>query len=147
MQVVALGWLVLELTNSPFSSAWSPRSLRCRSCCSRSTAGCWPTGFDKRRALILLQSLMLADALALALLTPTGHVTVPWVMALALALGTSAAFEVPIRQAFVVEMVGQEDLMNAIALNSLHFQPHPDPRAGARRGDHRSGGRDTLLLR
>src|SRR5690606_18247709 len=75
----------------------------------------------RRRALILLQSFMLADALALALLTLTGHITVHWVMALALMHGTSAAFEVPIRKAFIVGMVGKEDLRNAIARNGSNF--------------------------
>jgi predicted MFS family arabinose efflux permease len=54
-------------------------------------------------------------------LTATGRVTVAWVMALAVFLGTLSAFEVPFRQSFVIEMVGREDLLNAIALNSSVF--------------------------
>jgi MFS family permease len=75
----------------------------------------------RRRALVLLQSLMLLDALTLGVLTVIGEVTVYWVMALAVIHGTSSAFEVPIRQTYVLDMVGRDDLMNAIALNSSNF--------------------------
>ena len=121
MQVVALGWLVLDLTNSPFYVGLVSTLTSLPILLFTLWGGVLADRVHRRRALILLQSFMLADALALALLTLTGHVTVHWVMALALVHGTSAAFEVPIRQAFIVEMVGKEDLMNAIALNSSNF--------------------------
>lgn len=121
MQVVALGWLVLDLTNSPFYVGLVSTLTSLPILLFTLWGGVLADRVHRRRALILLQSFMLADALALALLTLTGHITVHWVMALALVHGTSAAFEVPIRQAFIVEMVGKEDLMNAIALNSSNF--------------------------
>ncbi len=121
MQVVALGWLVLDLTNSPFYVGLVSTLTSLPILLFTLWGGVLADRVHRRRALILLQSFMLADALALALLTLTGHITVHWVMALALMHGTSAAFEVPIRQAFIVEMVGKEDLMNAIALNSSNF--------------------------
>lgn len=121
MQVVALGWLVLDLTNSPFYVGLVSALTSLPILLFTLWGGVLADRVRRRRALILLQSFMLADALALALLTLTGHITVQWVMALALVHGTSAAFEVPIRQAFIVEMVGKEDLMNAIALNSSNF--------------------------
>jgi MFS family permease len=121
MQVVALGWLVLDLTNSPFYVGLVSALTSLPILLFTLWGGVLADRVRRRRALILLQSFMLADALALALLTVSGHVTVQWVMALALMHGTSAAFEVPIRQAFIVEMVGKEDLMNAIALNSSNF--------------------------
>lgn len=121
MQVVALGWLVLDLTNSPFYVGLVSTLTSLPILLFTLWGGVLADRVRRRRALILLQSFMLADALALALLTLTGHITVQWVMALALMHGTSAAFEVPIRQAFIVEMVGKEDLMNAIALNSSNF--------------------------
>jgi predicted MFS family arabinose efflux permease len=64
---------------------------------------------------------MLLDALVLAVLTVTDRVTVHWVMALAVVHGTSSAFEVPIRQTYVMDLVGRDRLMNAIALNSSNF--------------------------
>ncbi len=121
MQVVALGWLVLDLTDSPFYVGLVSTLTSLPILLFTLWGGVLADRVHRRRALILLQSFMLADALALALLTLTGHITVHWVMALALVHGTSAAFEVPIRQAFIVEMVGKEDLMNAIALNSSNF--------------------------
>ncbi|MDX2120088.1 MAG: MFS transporter [Gemmatimonadota bacterium] len=121
MQVVALGWLVLDLTDSPFYVGLVSTLTSLPILLFTLWGGVLADRVHRRRALILLQSFMLADALALALLTLTGHITVQWVMVLALVHGTSAAFEVPIRQAFIVEMVGKEDLMNAIALNSSNF--------------------------
>jgi MFS family permease len=61
------------------------------------------------------------QAAALAVLTLTGHVTVEAVIALALLLGVISAFDMPARQSFLVELVGKDDLMNAIALNSSMF--------------------------
>jgi MFS family permease len=121
MQVVALGWLVLELTNSPFYVGLVSALGSLPILLFTLWGGVLADRVDRRRALILLQALMLFDALALALLTATGVVTVHWVMALALVHGTSSAFEVPIRQAFVMDMVGKDDLVNAIALNSSNF--------------------------
>ena len=113
---------MLELTNSPFYVGLVTRlGLAADSPVHAVGRGACGPGRQARRALILLQTLMLLDALALALLTVTGLVTVPWVMALAVVHGTSSAFEVPIRQAFVIDMVGKDDLMNAIALNSSNF--------------------------
>ena len=76
---------------------------------------------DKRRTVLSLQSLMLLEALALAVLTHLGLITVHWVMGLAAFYGLLSAFEVPARQAMVSEIVGKTDLMNAIALNSSAF--------------------------
>jgi MFS family permease len=61
------------------------------------------------------------QAVALAVLTLTGHVTVEAVVVLALLLGVVNAFDMPARQSFLVELVGKDDLMNAIALNSSMF--------------------------
>jgi MFS family permease len=76
---------------------------------------------NKRRFILLLQSLMLAEALTLAILTATHLITVQWVMGLAVVSGLLSAFEVPTRQSFLAEIVDREDLMNAIALNSSAF--------------------------
>src|SRR5436309_2217455 len=61
------------------------------------------------------------EALALAVLVWTGRVTTWQVMVLAVFFGVVNAFDIPARQAFIVELVGKEDLMNAIALNSSMF--------------------------
>jgi MFS family permease len=121
MQTVALGWLALTLSNSALQVGLV------------TTLGALPVLFftlyggviadrvDKRKALFLLQSLLLCDALALGLLNAFGAITMPWVYALAFFGGLVSAFEIPIRQSFLVELVGKSDLMNAIALNSSAF--------------------------
>src|SRR5262249_54152833 len=71
--------------------------------------------------IFITQSLCMAQAVVLALLTSL-HVVQPWmVLALALVFGTFNAFDLPARQAFLVEMVEKDDLPNAIALNSGVF--------------------------
>src|SRR5690606_7652194 len=76
---------------------------------------------NKRKFVMILQSLLLLDALALGILTAFGWITVPLITVLAVFFGTLTAFEGPTRQAFVVDVVGKEDLVNAIALNSSGF--------------------------
>lgn len=121
MQVVAQGWLVLELSNSPFLVGLVTSLESFPILLLTLYGGVLADRVDKRKAIGFLQAGMLLESLALTILTATGHVTVGWVMVLAPVLGVFAAFEVPIRQAFMMEMVGREDLINAIALNSSVF--------------------------
>jgi MFS family permease len=74
---------------------------------------------DKRRLMVILQSAMGVQALALGVLTVTGSVTVWEVGALAALLGLNNAFENPARQSFMMELVGPEHLRNAVTLNSV----------------------------
>jgi predicted MFS family arabinose efflux permease len=76
---------------------------------------------DKRRALMLTNGASMALAILLALLVTTGAVQVWHVALVALGVGLSNAFDIPVRQAFNREMVGPEDIPNAIALNSSSF--------------------------
>jgi MFS family permease len=76
---------------------------------------------DKRRCLVWSQSAMMTLAFVMAALTVTGAVQFWHVCALATLLGLANVFDMPTRQAFTVEMVGKDDLMNAIALNSSMF--------------------------
>lgn len=121
MQVVAQGWLVLELSNSAFLVGLVTTLESLPVLLLTLYGGVLADRVDKRRAILLLQAGMLLESLALTLLVATHHITVGWVMALAPLLGVCTAFEVPIRQAFMMEMVGREDLVNAIALNSSIF--------------------------
>jgi MFS family permease len=77
--------------------------------------------FDRRRILMVTQSAMGLLALGLGLLTLGGHVTLTQVYVFALLLGCAAAFDAPARQAFVGNIVGPEDLPNAVGLNSTSF--------------------------
>src|SRR5207248_593126 len=73
---------------------------------------------NKHRLVILTQSLSMLPAFALALLVWSRTVAVWHVAALAGFLGVVNAFDIPARQAFIVDLVGKDDLINAIALNS-----------------------------
>jgi MFS family permease len=73
---------------------------------------------DKRRLMVVLQSLMGIQAAVLGVLALTHHVTYVDVCVLAVVLGLNNCFENPSRQAFVLEMVGSKDLRNAVSLNS-----------------------------
>jgi MFS family permease len=121
MQTVAQGWLVLQLTNSAFKVGLVSTLGSLPILAFTLYGGVLADRVNKHRGIILFQSLMMCEALTLGVLTATGRVTVAWVMALAVFLGTLSAFEVPFRQSFVIEMVGREDLLNAIALNSSVF--------------------------
>ncbi len=73
---------------------------------------------QRRRLIIIIQTLAMAQAAILAALTLSGNITVPLIFLLALFLGTVFAFDYPARQTFLMDMVGKEDISNAVALNS-----------------------------
>jgi MFS family permease len=121
MQSIALGWLVLELTNSPFAVGLNSALRSFGVLLLTLYAGIVADRVDKRRLIILTQTLQMVEALVLAVLV-WAHVVAVWqVMVLAVFFGIVTAFDIPVRQAFVVELVGKDDLMNAIALNSSMF--------------------------
>ncbi len=121
VQTVAQGWLVLQLTDSAFAVGLVTALGSLPILLFTLYGGVVADRVDKRRMVLLLQCLMLLEALALAVLTHQGWITVHLVMGLAAFYGLLSAFEVPTRQAMVSEIVGREDLMNAIALNSSAF--------------------------
>jgi MFS family permease len=121
IQTVALGWLALELTDSAFQVGLVTAVGSLPVLLFTLYGGVVADRVDKRRALFLLRSLFLLDALALGLMTAFGLITMPWIYVLAFASGLVSAFEIPIRQSFLVEMVGKADTMNAVALNSSAF--------------------------
>jgi MFS family permease len=77
---------------------------------------------DRRRVLLVTQSLQGALALGLGVLTLTGHIQLWHVYLFALMLGCVTAFDAPVRQTFVAELVSDTNLSNAVALNSTSFQ-------------------------
>ncbi|MGH7569049.1 MAG: MFS transporter [Gemmatimonadales bacterium] len=121
MQSVAQGWLVLLLTDSPFYVGLVAALGSLGVLLFTLYAGVVADRTDKRRAVIIAQTLQMVQAFALAALVLSGHVTVGAVMGLAAFLGVVSAFDIPMRQSFIVEMVGKDDLMNAIALNTSVF--------------------------
>ncbi|HWR97066.1 MAG TPA: MFS transporter, partial [Candidatus Methanoperedens sp.] len=121
MHAVAQGWLVLELTDQPFWLGAVGAANTLPVLAFSLLGGVAADRFPKRTLLIATQSVAALLALGLGLLSLGGHVRVWHVLVVALLLGTANAIDLPARQSFVVEMVGREDLLNAIALNSFTF--------------------------
>ncbi len=121
MQSVARGWLVLQLSNSAFAVGLVTTLGSLPILLFTLYGGVVADRVNKHRLVVILQSLMMIEALLLGLLTEFDRITVHWVMGLAAFYGLLAAFEVPTRQAMISEIVGRDDLMNAIALNSSAF--------------------------
>ncbi len=121
MQIMGQQWLVYQLTHS---SAWLGTigffqnipvlflSLY---------AGSLADQFSKRKLIIITQILSLVQAVLIASLLFFNAITIQVIAVLAIILGIINAFDIPIRQSFIVEMVGKEYLTNAIALNSATF--------------------------
>ena len=121
MQSVAQGWLVLLLTDSPFYVGLVSALGSLGVLLFTLYAGVIADRTDKRRTVVITQTLQMLQAFALAALVWSGNVTIGSVMILAAFLGIVSAFDIPTRQSFLVEMVGKEDLMSAIALNTSVF--------------------------
>ncbi|WP_092596654.1 MFS transporter [Actinopolyspora xinjiangensis] len=122
MQRAAQDWLVLELSGgSPAALGVAVALQFLPNLLFTLYAGVIADRFDKRRMLIAVQSGMGLCGLALGLLDVGGVVELWHVYALAFGLGCFSAFDAPVRQSFVVEMVGAAQLPNAVALNSMTF--------------------------
>jgi MFS family permease len=121
MQSVAQGWLMHRLTDSAFMLGLLGFTQFLPIMLLSLWAGAIVDRVDKRKLILLTQTLALLQAAALAVLVSL-HVVQPWmVLALAFVFGTISAFDLPARQSYLVEMVGTEDLPNGIALNSAAF--------------------------
>ncbi len=121
MQTMAQGWLALELTNNAFLVGLVASVGSLPILLLSFVAGVYVDRVDRLRLVVLMQALMLAEAMALWLLTVTGHVTIEAILALAFVYGVCSAFEIPARQSLIIDLVGREDLPEAIALNSSGF--------------------------
>ncbi len=118
MQSTAQAWLVLQLTHSAAALGIVIALQTLPVLLLGPYGGVVADRVDKRRLMVVLQSLMGVQALVLGILTLTNRVTFVDVLILALLLGLNQCFENPSRQAFVMEMVGPDDLRNAVSLNS-----------------------------
>src|SRR5213596_1096064 len=121
MQSVAQSWLVYRMTGSAtllgvvgFASQFPVFILA-------PVGGAVADAYPRRYALIAAQTAAMLLAFPLAALTLSDRIQVWHLIVFATLQGVVSAFDIPVRQAFVVEMVGRDDLMNAIALNSSLF--------------------------
>jgi MFS family permease len=121
MQNIALAWLVLRLTHSPVAIGllaffrFAPFSVFAL------PAGVLADRFDNRRTMMLMQAVSMAISAALAGLVLTGQAVLWEVYVLAVLAGTAAVFDAPNRHALTFQMVGRDELPNAVALNASLF--------------------------
>jgi MFS family permease len=121
MQGVAMPWLALQLTHSGLLVGLVLAAQFLPVLLGSQFGGVVADRYRKRNVLLVTQSLFTIPSFALFAVSSTGHAQYWMVIVAALATGTINLFDVPSRQAFVIEMVGKQDLMNAIALNSSVF--------------------------
>ena len=120
LQQVAMGWLTYRLTGSAWLLGVVAFCANVGILLFGTWAGVLADRVRRRRALYLTQSLMLAQAVILALLTALDWIQIWHLIALSLWLGVVSAFDIPIRQSLYVHLVeDRNDLPNAIALNSF----------------------------
>ncbi|WP_246215120.1 MFS transporter [Modestobacter muralis] len=118
MQRVAQDWLVLELSDSAFAVGIATALQALPTLFLGVWGGVLVDRLDRRRTIMWTQAVSAVLATVLATLTLTGTVELWMVFALALGLGLVTVLDVPARQAFITEMVGPEDYVNAQSLNS-----------------------------
>jgi MFS family permease len=121
MQTVAESWLVYRLTGSSLLLGAVGFASQIPVFLLATAGGAVADRGNRHRILIATQTSAMLLAGIYAVLTLTHRIRVPHVFVLAALLGVVNAFDIPTRQAFVRDMVGREDLMNAIALNSSMF--------------------------
>ncbi|MEU2620470.1 MFS transporter [Streptomyces sp. NPDC007157] len=122
MQRIAQDWLVLSLTGSATAVGVTTALQFLPMLLFGLYGGVLVDRLNKRRALFVTQTSMALTGIALALLTLSGHVQVWHVYLAAFVVGLATVVDNPARQSFVSEMVGPDQLQNAVSLNSANFQ-------------------------
>jgi MFS family permease len=121
MQRIAQSWLVLQLTHSPLALGTVTTIQFTPILLLSLFGGVLADRVPKRTFLVCTQSIMALQALVFAVLVGSGRIQLVEVYLLAGVLGLANAMDMPTRQAFVMELVGKDDLPNAVALNSTLF--------------------------
>jgi MFS family permease len=121
MQQVAQAWLIYRLTNSALLLGAIGFANQIPVFFLGAIGGHVADRYDRRRVLLITQTLSMILAFALAALTLSGRVREWHLFVLSVLLGMVNAFDIPARQAYLVQLVDREDLINAIALNSSMF--------------------------
>lgn len=118
---VAQGWLVLEITDSPFMLGLVNAALSLPFLFFSLLSGVLADRVDRRRLMMLTRSLVAVLMAVEALLALTDLIQVWHMVTIAFLTGTCYAFDLPARQALLPELVGEQDLTNAVALNMAVF--------------------------
>ncbi|MEW6542719.1 MAG: MFS transporter [Nitrospirota bacterium] len=121
MQSMAQAWLLYRLTGSPFLLGLAEFLSRAPILAFGLVGGLLADRWPRHRIMFVVQGLLLVQAGLLAALTLSGLVTVEWILALALFMGLIGSVEVPVRQAFLTDLVPRPDIASAIGLNSSVF--------------------------
>jgi len=121
MQDIAEAWLVYKLTGSPLYLGLVRFIARIPMLMLTPLGGYLADNFDKRKVLVTTQTIMMGLSLCLAGLTLTNVVQIWHVLIIAFCMGIAGAMDSPTRQSYFIELVGKNDLINAIALNSAIF--------------------------
>jgi MFS family permease len=121
MQNIAQDWLVYRLTGSSWLLGVVAFVSQIPIFLLAPVAGIVADRYNRHRIVIATQTASMLLALTLATLTLTGRIRIWEIMVIASLLGVVNAFDIPARQAFLIDMVGRDDLLNAIALNSSMF--------------------------
>ncbi|MDD3594432.1 MAG: MFS transporter [Candidatus Gastranaerophilales bacterium] len=122
VQNVAIMWLIYSLTNSAFLMGVVMFINSLPSIIFTPFAGVLVDRVNQYKTLILLQILFGVQYFIFALLTLSGHINIYYIILLGLGISTTMAFDMPLRQAFVIQLVdNKKDLNNAISLNSSSF--------------------------
>ncbi|MEO5569172.1 MAG: MFS transporter, partial [Gemmatimonadaceae bacterium] len=121
MQTMATGWLALELSNSALLVGLVASASSLPILLFSLHAGVVADRVDKLKAVRLCQTLLALEAGVLWWFTASGNITIGWLIALAATNGLISAFEIPARQALVIDLVDRSELSGAIALNSSGF--------------------------
>ncbi|MBN1780974.1 MFS transporter [bacterium] len=122
MQVVAMSWLVYRLTGSAFLLGFVGFSSQFPSFVLGPLAGVMIDRWNKHRTLVTTQTLFMIQAFVMASLVLSGRIEVWHIIVLSVCLGMVNAIDMPLRQSFIVILVGDKNnLGNAIALNSMMF--------------------------
>jgi MFS family permease len=121
MQTMATGWLALELSNSAFLVGLVATASAIPVLFFTMPAGTIVDRSDKLRLVRLAQTAFLVDATLLWWLTYTHRITIVLLLALSFLSGLIASLEIPARQSLFIDLVGRDDLPDAIALNSSGF--------------------------
>jgi MFS family permease len=122
MQTIAMSWLIYQISHSTALLGVVALVSQVPAFIVSPIAGVWLDQLDRRKILVATQSLACIQAFILAALVFTNQIAVWHILVLSVGLGLVSAFDIPGRQAFLIQMVeNHEDLGNAIALNSSQF--------------------------
>ena len=121
MQNIALGWLILITTNSPFLLGLNGFLAQIPSLIFSLPGGTIADRLNRRKLMLVTQSVMMLLALLLAILTSFRQITITEILLISLLTGIATALNYPAYQALIPDLIPREDLLNAIALNSAQF--------------------------